>query len=842
MICESQERMVAIVEPHRWEAVRAICERWDLPVAVIGRVTEQPDIVVLTGPDGRGALDADGRPVDGARELARIPARALASEAIVFERESRAPDPPPRRPGPGRPRRARRRAADARPGPGRRAHGPARLAEPRARATRCSSSTTPTSRPTASRRPGRGAAVLRIKGTTKALVATTDGNAPVGAAGPVAGRGDVGRRGRAQRRRSPAPGRWASPTASTTATRPAPRPSGSSPRACAASGTRAGRSGLPVTGGNVSLYNEAPGSAIAPTPEIGIVGLLDDVAKLVGPGAPRRRQRGARWSARPARASRAPSTSGSPARRPEDRPPALDLDRERRLQAFIREAIDRGLVESCQDVSGGGLAVAVAEMCIWGGRGARLRLPVGDSPAVALFGESPSRIVCEVLAAARAGVRAARPPARPPGGGAGHDRRRRGWSSSSPAAGAPPAPPRSAGGGIADALDVPVADLRHAWEHGLHAGAGLGRAQGRVPLMCGVVGVVLPGPGHEAAAVAATALFALQHRGQESAGVGVADGGHLMIYKDLGHGGPGARRAADPVAPGRPRRRALPLLHDRLDGLGERPAHAPPRAAPRARHRPQRQPRQHPRAARPARRGPRPPPREHRHGAPDRAPRRRAGRRHRRRAAQGPAAGPRRLQPRDPRRRSGSSACATRSGSGRWSWAGSRSPATATPGLWGDDTGGWILASETAALDIAGARYVRDVEPGEIVVLEPGREPVSVRFAEATPALCVFELIYFARPDSYMEGRNLYEARRHMGMQLAREHPVEADLVMPVPDTGAPGRRGVRGGVGHPVPRGHGPQPVQRPDVHPAQSQAMRQRGVNVKLSPLARGRPRTSG
>ena len=84
---------------------------------------------------------------------------------------------------------------------------------------------------------------------------------------------------------------------------------------------------------------------------------------------------------------------------------------------------------------------------------------------------------------------------------------------------------------------------------------------------------------------------------------------------------------------------------------------------------------------------------------------------------------------------------------------------------------GWVLASETAALDIVGAEYVRDVEPGEIVVLEPGREPRSVRFAEATPALCVFELIYFARPDSYMVGRNLYEARRRMGRSSRIEHP-----------------------------------------------------------------------
>ncbi len=70
-------------------------------------------------------------------------------------------------------------------------------------------------------------------------------------------------------------------------------------------------------------------------------------------------------------------------------------------------------------------------------------------------------------------------------------------------------------------------------------------------------------------------------------------------------------------------------------------------------------------------------------------------------------------------------------------------------GLWGDDdaSAGWCLSSETAALDIVGAEYVRDVQPGEMVILEPGQAPRSVRFAEATPALCVFELIYFARPD-----------------------------------------------------------------------------------------------
>ena len=160
---------------------------------------------------------------------------------------------------------------------------------------------------------------------------------------------------------------------------------------------------------------------------------------------------------------------------------------------------------------------------------------------------------------------------------------------------------------------------------------------------------------------------------------------------------------------------------------------------------------------------------------------------------------------------------------------------TDAPGFWLDDattSDGWCLSSETAGLDIVGAEYVRDVEPGEIVVLEAGREPRSVRFAQANPALCVFELIYFARPDSYMEGRNLYEARRRMGMELAREHPAEADLVMPVPDTGAPAAAGYAEASGIPYREGLvRNRYTGRTFIQP--SQTMRQRGVTIKLNPL---------
>ena len=154
----------------------------------------------------------------------------------------------------------------------------------------------------------------------------------------------------------------------------------------------------------------------------------------------------------------------------------------------------------------------------------------------------------------------------------------------------------------------------------------------------------------------------------------------------------------------------------------------------------------------------------------------------------------------------------------------------------------WILSSETTGLDIVGADYVRDVQPGEMVILEPGREPRSVRYADATPALCVFELIYFARPDSYMEGRNLYEVRRRMGMQLADEHPTSTDLVMPVPDTGAPAAAGFAEASGIPYREGLvRNRYTGRTFIQP--SQTLRHRGVTLKLNPLrevVRGRKLT--
>lgn len=102
-----------------------------------------------------------------------------------------------------------------------------------------------------------------------------------------------------------------------------------------------------------------------------------------------------------------------------------------------------------------------------------------------------------------------------------------------------------------------------------------------------------------------------------------------------------------------------------------------------------------------------------------------------------------------------------------------------------------ILASETCALDILGATYVRDLEPGEMLVLRRDGSQESIRpFRKAAGRFCVFEYIYFARPDSWIEGMSVYEARKAIGRELAREFRVEADLVVPVPDSGVPAALG----------------------------------------------------
>jgi amidophosphoribosyltransferase len=144
---------------------------------------------------------------------------------------------------------------------------------------------------------------------------------------------------------------------------------------------------------------------------------------------------------------------------------------------------------------------------------------------------------------------------------------------------------------------------------------------------------------------------------------------------------------------------------------------------------------------------------------------------------------------------------------------------------------GWVLASETAALDIVGAHFVREVAPGEMVVIDASglRE---YRFAPPDPKLCLFEFVYFARPDTMLYGRSVHAARQRMGEELARQSPVDADMVMPVPESGVPAAQGYARASG--IPYGDGlvkNRYVGRTFIQPSQQQ--RDQGVRVKLNPL---------
>ena len=122
---------------------------------------------------------------------------------------------------------------------------------------------------------------------------------------------------------------------------------------------------------------------------------------------------------------------------------------------------------------------------------------------------------------------------------------------------------------------------------------------------------------------------------------------------------------------------------------------------------------------------------------------------------------------------------------------GVRDPLGIRPLVLGKLDGSWILTSETVALDIIGADFVRDVEPGEMIVLSSSSGVRSIMpFARSPKRFCIFEYIYFARPDSVVEGTSVYDARKRIGMELARESGIAADVVIPVPDSGVPAALG----------------------------------------------------
>jgi amidophosphoribosyltransferase len=145
---------------------------------------------------------------------------------------------------------------------------------------------------------------------------------------------------------------------------------------------------------------------------------------------------------------------------------------------------------------------------------------------------------------------------------------------------------------------------------------------------------------------------------------------------------------------------------------------------------------------------------------------------------------------------------------------------------------GYVVSSETCALNVVGARFLREVEPGELVAIDAG----GVRTVQATPAgrpaMCLFEFIYFGRPDSTIYGRSLHRVRRQMGQELAREHPAAADLVVPVPDTSFPAAIGFSEASG--IPYGEGlikSRYIGRTFIEP--DQRLRELGVRMKYQPL---------
>jgi len=144
---------------------------------------------------------------------------------------------------------------------------------------------------------------------------------------------------------------------------------------------------------------------------------------------------------------------------------------------------------------------------------------------------------------------------------------------------------------------------------------------------------------------------------------------------------------------------------------------------------------------------------------------------------------------------------------------------------------GWVVASETAALDIVGASYVRDIEPGELIAIDEAGLRTR-RFADATPKHCIFEYVYLARPDTQLTGHSVHAVRVEVGRQLAREFPADADMVIPVPESGTPAAVGYAQESGIPFAQGLIKNAyVGRTFIQP--SQTLRQLGIRLKLNPL---------
>ena len=163
---------------------------------------------------------------------------------------------------------------------------------------------------------------------------------------------------------------------------------------------------------------------------------------------------------------------------------------------------------------------------------------------------------------------------------------------------------------------------------------------------------------------------------------------------------------------------------------------------------------------------------------------------------------------------------------------GARDPHGFRPLCLGELNGSFVIASETCALDLVEARYLRDIQPGEVVMIDKRGLHSQQPFPAVRPAFCIFEYIYFARPDSNIFGENVYLVRKKLGARLAEESPVKGDFVMPIPDSGNYAALGFAERMGLPFEMGMiRNHYVGRTFIQPSQS--VRDFGVKVKLNPV---------
>jgi phosphoribosylformylglycinamidine synthase len=387
MLSESQERMLLVAERGREREVMDVFEKWDLHAEPIGRVTDGTRLRVWDD----GKLEAD------------VPNAALTDQAPLYDR----PWVEPQNPAAAEDVLALAPPADL---------GQALLALLASPSIACKRwiyrQYDSTVRTNTLAGPGSDAAVVRVKGTRKALAMAVDGNGRYCWLDPFEG----ARLAVAEACRNVAAS-GAVPIGATNCLNfgnpERPEIMGQLVRAIAGIGDACRALGVPITGGNVSLYNETDGKAIYPTPVIGVVGLLDDADARAHAVLPRGRRRGVP----PGDDRRGPGGSEMLKvvhGRVAGRPPRLDLEAEKRLHAFMAQAAAEGLLRSAHDVSEGGVAVALAECGMTAdGPGLGGRFDLGDllRADVALFSETPSRMVVSApdgaaleQAARRAGV------------------------------------------------------------------------------------------------------------------------------------------------------------------------------------------------------------------------------------------------------------------------------------------------------------------------------------------------------------------------------------------------------------------------------------------------------